>query len=119
MIARLSAPDEGVSISLKYYREETECFSKWTSAELKKFSGMLKKVAGRNAKELQGFKPLCEPHKRAPAESRFKRHEKLSEELALFELKVDPSNKARVHGVFMESVFFLVWLDRNHAVFPE
>ncbi|MFJ5487377.1 hypothetical protein ACIKTA_07040, partial [Hansschlegelia beijingensis] len=32
-----------------------------------------------------------------------------------WEIKVDPSNKLRIHGLFVDSVFFLVWLDREHA----
>jgi len=58
-------------------------------------------------------------HKHAPAEDRFTRHAKLSEDLKFFEIKVDQSNKARMHGVILGSVFYLVWLDRLHAVYPE
>jgi len=116
---KLASDKEGVSISLKYYREETECFSEWQSGEMKKFSATIKKVSGLSASTLKGHKPLCVPHKYDPAESRFTRPDKLSEDLSFFELKVDPSNKARVHGVFVGSVFFLVWLDRLHAVYPE
>lgn len=116
---KLSSGTEGVSISLKYYRDETECFSDWNSGELKKFSATVKKVRQLSASALMGYKPLCEPHKHEPSEGRFARPEKLSEDLKFFEIKVDPSNKARVHGVFVGSVFFLVWLDRLHAVYPE
>lgn len=116
---KISSETEGVSISLKYYREETECFSEWQPGELKKFSAMIAKVGQFTAMKLRGYKPLCEPHKYQPAESRFSRPAKLSEDLSFFELKVDHSNKARVHGVFVGSIFFLVWLDRLHAVYPE
>lgn len=116
---KLESETEGVSISLKYYREETECFSDWQASEMKKFSATIKKISSLSASALKGYKPLCVPHKNAPAEARFARHDKLSEDLRFFELKVDPSNKARAHGVFVGSVFFLVWLDRLHAVFPE
>jgi hypothetical protein len=116
---KLGSPTEGVSISLKYYREETECFSDWQSGELKKFSATIKKVGQLEAAVLKGHKPLCVPHKYDPAEARFARPAKLSEDLKFFEIKVDPSNKARIHGVFVGSVFFLVWLDRLHAVYPE
>jgi hypothetical protein len=116
---KLESHDEGVSISLKYYRDETECFSAWQSAEMKKFSATIKKVSGFTASKLKSYSALCVPHKHSPAEARFVRHDKLSEDLSFFELKVDPSNKARMHGVFVGSVFFLVWLDRLHAVYPE
>lgn len=116
---KLASAEEPVSVSLKYYRKETECFSDWQPGELKKFSAMLEKVAQLPARTLQGYKPLCEPHRREPAEARFVRPQRLSEDLSFFELKVDPSNKARVHGVFVGSIFFLVWLDRLHAAYPE
>lgn len=117
--SNLESKTEGVSISLKYYRKETECFSDWQAGELKKFSATVAKIAQIEADRLKGYKPLCEPHKHEPAAARFSRPEKLSEDLNFFEIKVDPSNAARVHGVFVGSVFFLVWLDREHAVFPE
>jgi hypothetical protein len=116
---KLGSEFEGVSISLKYYREETECFSDWQSGELKKFSAAIKKLGQLDASTLKGHKPLCEPHKYDPAEQRFSRPAKLSEDLKFFEIKIDASNKARIHGVFVGSVFFLVWLDRLHAVYPE
>ena len=116
---KLASDTEGVSISLKYYRDETECFSEWQAGELKKFSATIKKVSQMTASILKGYKPLCVPHKNDPAEKRFARPDKLSEEFKFFEIKVDPSNKARIHGVFVGSVFFLVWLDRLHAVYPQ
>lgn len=116
---KLSSADEGISISLKYYRKETECFSDWQKGELKKFSAIGHKISGQTALKLKAYKPLCEKHKGPPAEARFARPDNLSEDLELYEIKVDPSNKARIHGVFVNSIFFMIWLDRNHAVFPE
>ena len=116
---KLSSEEEGVSISLKYFRQETECFSDWQPDELKKFSAIINKIKQLPSSKLKGYKPLCEPHKNAPAEQRFSRPSQLSEDLSFFEIKVDSSNAARVHGVFVGSVFFLVWLDRLHAVYPE
>ena len=115
---RLKSPDEGVSISLKYYRKDSECFSAWQSSELKKFSAALEKISGQTAKDLKSYKPLCVKHKGPPAAKRFSRPDSLSEDLDFYEIKIDASNKARVHGVFVDSIFFLVWLDRQHAVFP-
>jgi len=108
----------GVSISLRYYRRQTECFSKWKSSDLKKFGALVDKLRGHNANTLTGSK-LCSMHKGPPAQDRFALPESLSPDLTLHELRVDQSNKARIHGVLWGETFFLVWLDRNHAVFPE
>lgn len=117
--SKLASRDEGVSISLKYYRQETECFSQWNPGDLKKFGSTVGKIKQLTADKLKGYKPLCEPHKNDPAEKRFARPDALSEDLSFYEIKVDPSNAARIHGVFVGSVFFLVWLDKDHAVYPE
>lgn len=108
----------GVSISLRYYRKQAECFSKWKSSDLKKFSALIEKLRGHNAQTLTGSR-LCSPHKGPPAQAKFALPENLSPDLTIHELRVDQSNKARIHGVLWGETFFLVWLDRNHAVFPE
>ena len=111
-------PDEGVSISLKHYRREAECFSDWSGPELKKFALTIGKLGQLPVAQLRGHKALCAPHRYDAAAARFSWPDALSRDLALYEIKVDPSNKARIHGVFKGAVFFLIWLDRHHAVFP-
>ena len=109
---------ESVSISLRYFQSSCECFSDWEKHELKKFSATIKKIRGYNAELLKRTLNLCDIHKGKPGEERFSIPEDLSPEIRFHELKVDPSNKLRIHGFFAESVFFLVWLDRKHACFP-
>nr|WP_298925554.1 hypothetical protein [uncultured Erythrobacter sp.] len=108
----------GVSISLRYYRKQAECFSKWGTNDLRKFSALIDKLRNHNAGTLAGSK-LCSAHKGPPAQAKFALPDSLSPDLTLYELRVDQSNKARIHGVLWGETFFLVWLDRNHAVFPE
>lgn len=114
----LPGEQTGVSISLRYYRRQAECFSKWKSGDLRKFSGLIEKLRGHNARTLTGSK-LCSMHKGPPAEAKFALPDSLSPDLTLHELRVDQSNKARIHGILWGETFYLVWLDRNHAVFPE
>lgn len=109
---------ESVSISLKYYMAKCECFSQWEKNDLKKFSQLIVKIKGYAVNQLQSSS-LCEKHKGPPKRDRFRRPEEISGDLAFFELRVDPSNKVRVHGFFIDGVFFLVWLDRGHECFPE
>lgn len=106
-----------VSVSLRYFKRECECFSVWTKPELKKFSGTVEKLRGHSANKLKRLKPLCDMHKGAPSEGRFSLPEDVSPDISLFEVKVDPSNKLRMHGFFIGQVFFLIWLDREHACF--
>lgn len=109
-----------VSISLKYYSASCECFSRWEKNELKKFSQLIDKIKRHTAEQLQrGASSLCKRHKGKPSRDRFRRPSDLSVDLEFFELRVDQSNKARVHGFFIDGVFFLVWLDRGHECFPE
>ena len=58
-------------------------------------------------------------HRGSPSAARFKRPEDISEDIDFYEIKVDPSNKARIHGFFVQGVFFLVWLDRGHSCFSQ
>lgn len=111
--------DDNVSISLRYYKKSCECFSDWKKDELKKFSATIDKLSKYSISQLKGHKPLCDSHKGPPAEGRFSVPDKISPDQLFHEIKVDPSNKLRVHGFFSGPVFFLVWLDREHACFPE
>lgn len=110
---------DNVSISLRYYKKSCECFSDWTKQELKKFSLTVEKLNKYNVHQLINHKPLCDVHKGQPKEKRFSFPEQISPDQRFYEIKVDPSNKIRIHGFFSESIFFLVWLDREHACFPE
>lgn len=108
----------GVSISLEYYQQSTECFSHWHETELKKFAGLIEKLKGYSLAGLL-LSDLCCKHIGRPKEARFSRPAGIAWDSAMFELRVDRSNLARVHGVFAGNVFQLVWLDRKHRVFPK
>src|ERR1700752_2794526 len=92
---------ESVSISLKYYLSSCECFSDWQPRDLKKFTGTIEKISGYDVDLLQRTKSLCDSHKGAPSYARFRRPDAISDDVLFYELKVDPSNKARIHGFFV------------------
>jgi hypothetical protein len=115
---RLASHLDKVSVSLRYYQSKCECFSEWTRQELKSFSQTVHKVRGYSRKLLCGKENLCEPHKGEPKRERFSRPQGVSPDQNFWEIKVDQSNKLRMHGFFVEEVFFLVWLDREHECFP-
>lgn len=110
-------------VSLRYFDPSFECLSEWTTDELKAFSGLIEtirfmtwndiyKTAGKLGNKTGVGYTVHKDVSRLPTS---KRLEKLSPDLTFFELRV--SGKARVHGFRMKSVFFLVWLDRNHKVY--
>jgi hypothetical protein len=62
-------PDH-VSISLRYYQMNCECFSEWEKHELKKFSNTAKKINGYSPTLLKRTLSLCDIHKGDPSEAR-------------------------------------------------
>ncbi len=113
---------ECAHVNLKYYSPDFQCFSDWTPEELKSFSQFCTKLRQMSWPEIYrtggslGNKTGLgyTPHKditKLPAHPEL---DKLSEDLTWFELRL--SEKVRVHGFRMVAAFFLVFLDREHAV---
>ena len=107
-----------VSVSLRYYQSKCECFSDWKQLELKSFSQTIEKMKGYTTIMLCAKNNLCEIHKGEPKRKRFSYPDGLSPDHSFWEIKVDQSNKLRIHGFFVDEVFFLVLLDREHECFP-
>jgi hypothetical protein len=114
-------PASGVSISLRYYQQRAECWSDWQQRDLKGFSKIIDLLRQQTVKELQGRgeggTPACKDHKAPCKVAGFVRPKDVSEDMQFYEIHVH--GKARLHGFFVESVFFLVWLDRSHRAFPQ
>lgn len=102
---------ENVSISLKYLNIACECFSNWEKEELKSFSNLIEKLKKQTQSQIKTNTKNCHAHKGSAKQNRFSKPT-ISDDIKFYSLRVN--NKARVHGFFIESVFFLVWLDRNH-----
>lgn len=115
---KMASEEQGVSVSLKYYRQATQCFSQWSPDNLRKFSNTIAKVKQMSAASLKAH-PICCRHRNKPKAERYALPAELSADLPFFELRVAPGNAVRVHGVFIGSVFHLVWLDRADEVFPD
>jgi hypothetical protein len=118
LISHFRAPH--VSISLKYYQQRAECWSDWQIKDLKGFSKIIEQLRQQTADQLRGRggsgSPPCKDHKGPPVGSGFVRPKDVSEDKLFYEIYVH--DKARVHGFFVDPIFFLVWLDRGHRVFP-
>ena len=111
-------------IALKYFDPSYECFSAWSPEELKAFSSFNKKLSqltwqdinksgGKKGGKTGVAYTVHKDRGKLPDNDALKR---ISPDLTFFELRV--SEKARVHGFRMKSAFFLVWLDRNHQIYP-
>lgn len=107
----------GVSISLKHYRQSTENLSDWDHKDLKKLDSTISELRAMSVDTLLTH-AICCRHDGTINSGRFTRPEGISREASMYEIRVDPHNRARMHGTIYDSVFYLVWLDRNHEVFP-
>lgn len=116
-------------VVLKYFQDSWQCFSAWEKDELKQFSGFLAhlsnhtwqqvyETARKNGKHGLAYTKYELSHVKNGAKEHLEKVKKLiSEDIDFFELRVD-QNKLRVHGFQSQAAFFLVLLDREHAVFP-
>ena len=120
-----SPSHEDPCVNLKYYDKSYQCFSEWQTDELKSFSSFVEKLAASNWTDIlksggksgqkKGFgMTYHKDRNNLPASPILK---KISEDIKFFELRV--TQKARVHGFRSYSSFFLVWLDRNHQIYPQ
>jgi hypothetical protein len=77
---------------------------------MKAFSNLVGKVSDRTEAQITATTQTCHAHKgkTKPIPTQ------ISPDVKMYELDVGP--KARVHGFFFSSVFYLVWLDREHKI---
>ena len=117
-------PGAAAYVVLKYYQAPWQCFSEWTRDELRAFSDFNRKVSAQTWQQIYasggrggakgglGYTPhdgrALPPVSFADA---------LSEDIGWCEMRV--TQKARVHGFRAGPGFFLVFLDRNHEIFPD
>jgi len=88
----------------------------WQKNDLKQFSKFLCKVQEKTPTQVKTDKGLDSKKHNRTKPSGFSLPNHLDSNTELWQLKV--SQKARVHGYIIGNYFHLVWLDRNHEVFP-
>jgi hypothetical protein len=109
-------------VSLKYFRPEHQCFSVWQSEELRAFSSFCRKLtvtswaeiykSGGSPGDKTGFGYTVHKNVSVLPENL----ESISPDLTWFELRV--TGEARAHGFRATNAFFLVFLDRQHEIYP-
>lgn len=111
-------------VNLKYYWPKFQCFSEWSTDELRAFSAFCRKLTGLQWPEIYksggalGHKTGVgyTPHKNIDKLPDNPELKDFSPDLTWFELRVDGAS--RVHGFRAKEAFFLVFLDREHAIYP-
>jgi hypothetical protein len=115
-------------VVLKYFQKDWQCFSDWDKDELANFSSFLSTLSGHtwesvyksggkgSSKVGLGYTQYRVNDMKAGDTYVKKVLTCVSEDINLFELRV--SRKMRVHGFQCGAAFFLILLDREHAVFP-
>lgn len=110
-------------VVLKYFQAAFQCFSEWTRDELRAFSEFNRKVSSLTWPQIYssggkggGKSGLGYTAHDGTALPPLTLASTLSEDISWCEMRV--TQKARVHGFRAGQGFFLVFLDRNHDVFP-
>jgi len=109
-----------VLVSIKYIQHSFQCFSDWSQTEMKDFWNFSDNIHNQTWQQVYGSARKKDKTGLAYTtinlnqypESEFK--SKFSPDITAFELRV--SQKARVHGFRLKSVFFICWLDKNHEI---
>jgi hypothetical protein len=106
-----------VTVTLRYWVTRAESLAEWRQEELEGFTRFAEKAQRMTMDEFRTDPGLRFKTHKGPAKGRgFARPGDLSEDQVLSEVRV--GRAARVHGVVEGDMFHVVWLDRNHAVFP-
>jgi hypothetical protein len=84
--------------------------------QLQHLRKLIDKVQGLTPSQVKTDPGLQWKAHKGPAAIGFARPASLSRDVPLCEMRV--GGKARVHGALIDTTFYLVWLDRVHAVFP-
>jgi hypothetical protein len=107
-------------IVLKYFQPTYQCFSMWNAGELRSFSDLIQRMRQIGWSELAGRGALgFKIHKyieKLPQEDIKCLSAILSPDITFSEIRV--TKKARIHGFRAGAGFYLVWLDKDHEIFP-
>jgi hypothetical protein len=116
-----SADDEKPSFKFTYADKNRWVLSGWTPSEIKDLIEGLKKIEKYTWKQIRdhgskkrgesvgtGYK-LIDKHPTLP--------NNFSEDARLSEMRID--QKKRIFGFRVQSVYYIIWFDRDHSVCPE
>lgn len=111
------------AFSFLHFDPSPECPSTWPQDNMKSLFDAMRvassmtwkqvQATGGHGKNAQGiaFKVVN------PKQAKRNLPENLAEDIDLAEIRI--TKKARIFGVRSESIFYVIWLDKDHQVFPE
>jgi hypothetical protein len=109
--AKPATRDMLCGVNFRYFQQRYQCLSDWQKDELKYLATWMAKQATKTVSQITSVTQTCHAHKgkkTLPAS--------VSPDVRLYGLDVTAG--ARVHGFFTDNTFYLVWLDRSHAIHP-
>lgn len=114
-IAENNSDNQQAYMAFKYFDRNFECFSEWSTEELKSFSELIEKINNLTWKQIKRHVGLA--YKSIDSSKGIPNNNiksKISQDISFCELRV--TQKARIVGFRIQSVFFVCWLDRNHRI---
>ena len=114
----------GISFSFKYYQDSHECFHcrEKGTIYLLTLLDRLKSLSGLSVRELltnRSSALRCHPidwRDNSQAEFGLPNEEQLVDTPCQFSLSAN--EHGRVHGFFIDEIFYIVWLDPDHLLYP-
>lgn len=104
------------AFSFLHFDRGAECASIWAGDEMRSLFDTLRVASSRTWRDVRaadGLRFKLVP----PGRCRRALPLSISPDVDLVEMRV--TQRARIFGTRVESVFYVIWLDRNHAVLPE
>ena len=120
---KLIPQPQGISFSFKYYQDDNSKFScqdkppaYWVTlmARLKNLSGISKQELLKNRSSSLRFHPI---DWKDTSESGFGLPNEDQLVDTPYQFSVSANKYGRVHGFFINEVFYIVWLDPNHLLY--
>lgn len=108
--------DIAPSFSFIYLDARSECPSSWNSTEIRELFDLFRQASSLPWSQVRThcgirFKSINVRDCRRTLPSN------ISDDVAMSEMRV--TDKARIFGVKHETVYYVIWLDRNHQNLPE
>lgn len=119
-----STDHEIANVSFRYWESSHECISNWQASESKELFEALERMCAQNWTTIKasggrlGAKTGlgCTLIEHVAKRKKGKWPQNLDADADIYEMRV--CKKKRIFGTRDGATFFLIWLDKNHALYP-